>query len=140
MRSADVARRLVAAVASMSVVAVAIATAATMTLLDAAESGDRATALRLLADRADPNALGPDGTTAIMWAASNDELATARALRSARATAWASAPSRGSKVSGALLTAVWNGTPSSARSATRRGEPEARISRLGIRLESVLFD
>jgi hypothetical protein len=34
----------------------------------------------------------------------------------------------GSIVSGASLTTVWNGTPSSARRATRRGEPEARTS------------
>jgi uncharacterized protein len=50
------------------------------TLLDAAESGDRAMALRLLADRADPNALGPDGTTAIMWAAHHDHLDLVQAL------------------------------------------------------------
>jgi ankyrin repeat protein len=56
----------------------ALATAAT--LLDAAESGDRATALRLLADRADPNAPGPDGTTAIMWAAHHDDLDLVQAL------------------------------------------------------------
>jgi ankyrin repeat protein len=58
----------------------ALATAATPTLLDAAESGDRATALRLLADRADPNAPGPDGTTAIMWAAHHDDLDLVQAL------------------------------------------------------------
>ena len=56
------------------------ATAGKTTLLDAAESGDRATALRLLAEGADVNALGPDGTTAIMWAASNDDLDLVRAL------------------------------------------------------------
>ena len=65
----------------MWVVAISIAAAAaTTTLLDAAESGDRATALRLLADRADPNALGPDGTTAIMWAAHHDHLDLVQAL------------------------------------------------------------
>ena len=41
-----------------------IARAAETTLLDAAEQGDRAAALRLLAKGADPNATGPDGTTA----------------------------------------------------------------------------
>ena len=56
------------------------ATAAETTLLDAAERGDRATALRLLAKGANPNAPGPDGTTAIMWAASNDDLELVRAL------------------------------------------------------------
>ena len=57
-----------------------IATAAKTTLLEAAESGDRATALRLLAERADPNAVGPDGTTAIMYAAANNDLDLVRAL------------------------------------------------------------
>src|SRR5262245_10636948 len=54
---------------------------ATTSLLDAAESGDRATALRLLAEKGtNPNAVGPDGTTAIMWAAHNDDLALVQAL------------------------------------------------------------
>jgi ankyrin repeat protein len=39
------------------------------TLLDAVESGDRAAALSLLAEGADVRELGPDGTTALMWAA-----------------------------------------------------------------------
>jgi ankyrin repeat protein len=49
-------------------------------LLDAAEAGDRATALRLLAEKADPNTAGADGTTAIMYAAANDDLELVRAL------------------------------------------------------------
>ena len=49
-------------------------------LLDAAEAGDRATALRLLARGANVNAGGPDGTTAIMYAAANDDLELVRAL------------------------------------------------------------
>ncbi|HVH29328.1 MAG TPA: ankyrin repeat domain-containing protein [Vicinamibacterales bacterium] len=49
-------------------------------LLDAAERGDRASALDLLAKGANPNAPGPDGTTAIMWAASNSDLELVRAL------------------------------------------------------------
>jgi ankyrin repeat protein len=49
-------------------------------LLDAAEQGDRAAALRLLAKGADPDSPGPDGTTAVMWAASNDDLELVRAL------------------------------------------------------------
>jgi ankyrin repeat protein len=57
-----------------------IATAAENTLLDAAERGDRAAALQLLTKGANPNAQGPDGTTAIMWAASNDDLELVRAL------------------------------------------------------------
>ena len=64
----------------MWLAAIPIATAATTTLLDAAEPGDRAAALRLLAKGADPNAPGPDGTTAIMWAALNDDLDLVRAL------------------------------------------------------------
>jgi ankyrin repeat protein len=71
--------RLVAVVAAW-LAAISIATAAGKTLLDAAEQGDRATALRLLARGADPNVCGPDGTTAIMWAASNDDLELVRAL------------------------------------------------------------
>jgi ankyrin repeat protein len=64
-----------------SVASISIAAPATTTLLDAAESGDRAAALRLLADKGtNPNAAGPDGTTAIMWAAHNDDLALVQAL------------------------------------------------------------
>jgi ankyrin repeat protein len=55
------------------------------TLLDAAERGDRAAALQLLAKGASPNAPGPDGTTAIMWAASNGDLELVRALINAGA-------------------------------------------------------
>ena len=62
-----------------------MATAAESTLLDAVERGDRAAALRLLAGGADPNAPGPDGTTAIMWAAAADDLELVRALIKARA-------------------------------------------------------
>jgi ankyrin repeat protein len=62
------------------VAAVSIATPAKPTLLDAAEAGDRAAALKLLAERADPNTLGPDGTTATMFAAHNDDLALVQAL------------------------------------------------------------
>jgi ankyrin repeat protein len=51
-----------------------------VTLLEAAEHGDRAAALRLLARGANPNAPGPDGTTAVMWAAANDDLQLVRAL------------------------------------------------------------
>ena len=54
--------------------------AAEPTLIDAAEQGDRATALRLLAAGANPNAAGPDGTTPIMWAAANDDVELVRAL------------------------------------------------------------
>src|SRR5215510_7026150 len=50
------------------------------TLLEAAESGDRAAALRLLAEGANANVVGPDGTTAFMYAAANDDLELFRAL------------------------------------------------------------
>jgi len=56
------------------------ALAAEPSLLDAVERGDRAAALRLLAGGSNPNAPGPDGTTAIMWAAANDDLELVRAL------------------------------------------------------------
>jgi ankyrin repeat protein len=54
-------------------------------LVDAAERGDRTAALRLLAKGADPNLPGPDGTTAIMWAAANDDRELVRALIAAKA-------------------------------------------------------
>ena len=65
--------------------ATSVPMAAETTLLEAAERGDRAAALRLLATGADPNAPGPDGTTAVMWAAANDDLELVRALIEARA-------------------------------------------------------
>ena len=69
-----------AVVVAVLIAAVSIATPAKPSLLDAAESGDRAAALKLLAERADPNTVGPDGTTAIMFAAHNDDLALVQAL------------------------------------------------------------
>jgi ankyrin repeat protein len=69
-----------AAVIAVLIAAISMATPAKPTLLDAAESGDRATALRLLSERADPNTVGPDGTTAIMFAAHNDDLPLVQAL------------------------------------------------------------
>jgi uncharacterized protein len=60
---------------------VSIARPAASSLVDAAESGDRATVLRLLAEKGiNPNTPGADGTTAIMWAAHNDDLALVQAL------------------------------------------------------------
>jgi ankyrin repeat protein len=58
----------------------ALAEAAEPTIVDAAERGDRPAALQLLAKGANPNAPGPDGTTAIMWAAASDDLELVRAL------------------------------------------------------------
>jgi ankyrin repeat protein len=55
------------------------------TLVDAAERGDRAAAIELLGNGANPNEPGPDGTTAIMWAAANDDLEFVRALIAAGA-------------------------------------------------------
>ena len=54
--------------------------AAENTLLDATERADRKAALSLLAKGADPNTPGPDGTTAIMYAAANDDVELVRAL------------------------------------------------------------
>jgi uncharacterized protein len=67
-------------IAIIAVLVASIAGAAEITLVDAAERGDRATALRLLTKGAKPDTAGPDGTTAIMWAASNDDLELVRAL------------------------------------------------------------
>jgi uncharacterized protein len=51
------------------------------TLLDAAESGDRAEAMRLAAAKGtNVNAAGPDGSTAVMYAAANGDLDLVRAL------------------------------------------------------------
>jgi ankyrin repeat protein len=61
-------------------VAASAASAAELTLVDAAEKNDRAAVLRLLAKGANPNTAGPDGTTAVMWAASNGDLELVRAL------------------------------------------------------------
>jgi uncharacterized protein len=60
--------------------AASIAQAAENTLLDAAERGDRAAVARLLTKGANPNTPGPDGATAIMYAAANDDLELVRAL------------------------------------------------------------
>src|SRR5262245_16691112 len=62
------------------VATLSVAAAAETTLLDAAERGDRAAALQVLATGADPNAPGPDGTTALMYAAANDDVELVRAL------------------------------------------------------------
>src|SRR5215208_366649 len=67
--------------ATMAICGIAIiATAAEPTLLDAAERGDRAVALRMIARGANVNTPGPDGTTAVMYAAANDDVELVRAL------------------------------------------------------------
>src|SRR5215831_19178061 len=60
--------------------ATSTAKAANTTLLDAAESNDRATAMRLLSQGANPNAVSADGATAIMYAAANGDVDLVRAL------------------------------------------------------------
>lgn len=65
---------------AVCIAASATAAASDRTLIEAAEQGDRAAALRLLAAGADPNAPGPDGTTAVMWAAAHDDVELVRAL------------------------------------------------------------
>ncbi|PWT81108.1 MAG: hypothetical protein C5B57_11140 [Blastocatellia bacterium] len=71
---------LLVAVGAVWLAAISSAAAAETTLVGAAEEGDRATVMGLLAKGADPNGAGPDGTTAIMWAASNDDPDLVRAL------------------------------------------------------------
>jgi ankyrin repeat protein len=79
-------RKFVAAIAVLlagTSMAVAADTAAPngSALLDAAESGDHAAAIRLIGVKgANVNATGPDGSTAIMYAAANDDLELVRAL------------------------------------------------------------
>ena len=65
---------------AICVIVASTAVAAELTLLGAAEQGDRAAALRLLAKGANPNTPGADGTTAILYAAANDDLELVRAL------------------------------------------------------------
>ncbi len=72
--------RCVVVIGAVWIVATQVATAAETSLLDAAERGDRAAAMRLLASGANVNDPGPDGTTALMWAASNEDLELVRAL------------------------------------------------------------
>ena len=70
----------IVAVAAIALCLSTPASAAEPTLLEAAEQGDRAAVLRLLAKGADANVTGPDGTTPLMWAAANDDPELVRAL------------------------------------------------------------
>ena len=73
--------RCVVVIGAVWIAATQVAAAAEPALLlDAAERGDRAAAMQLLSKGANPNTPGPDGTTALMWAASNDDLELVRAL------------------------------------------------------------
>ncbi|MBM42055.1 MAG: hypothetical protein CL483_09065 [Acidobacteria bacterium] len=58
-----------------------------LALLDAIQLGDTGTVRRLLGDGTSPDASGPDGTTALHWAAESDAVEIARALVGAGATA-----------------------------------------------------
>jgi ankyrin repeat protein len=80
MQNCSAARAGLVAALALLIAANSFVSAAENTLLDAAERGDRKAALSLLAKGADPNTPGPDGTTAIMWAASNDDIELVRAL------------------------------------------------------------
>lgn len=73
-------RKFLAGIAVLAASA-ALMAASDPTLLDAAEAGDHATALRLVtAKGTNVNAAGPDGATAIMYAAANGDVELVRAL------------------------------------------------------------
>ena len=73
-------RKFAAAIAVLLACA-SLTPAAEMTPLAAAESGDHAAAMRLASTRgANVNATGADGTTAIMYAAANNDVELVRAL------------------------------------------------------------
>ncbi len=73
-------RRFVAAIAVLAAGS-AMTFAGSPSLLETAESGDHIAAMRLAtAKGADVNATGADGTTAVMYAASNNDLELVRAL------------------------------------------------------------
>jgi ankyrin repeat protein len=70
-----------AAASAALLVGASMMMAAEMTPLAAIENGDHSTAMRLAATKgANVNAAGPDGTTAIMYAAANGDLELVRAL------------------------------------------------------------
>jgi ankyrin repeat protein len=77
-------RKFVATIAILlagASIALAADALADTTLLDAAESGDHPAAMRLVtAKGVNVNAIGADGTTAVMYAAANDDLELVRAL------------------------------------------------------------
>ncbi|MCU1338796.1 MAG: hypothetical protein JWO19_4377 [Bryobacterales bacterium] len=74
-------RNFLASIAVLLACASMIVAAESTTLLDMAESGDHAAAMRLVSAKgANVNATGADGSTAIMYAAANDDLELVRAL------------------------------------------------------------
>jgi ankyrin repeat protein len=72
--------RRILIVAALFAAATSVVAAAENALLDAAERGDRAAVVRLLARGENPNTPGPDGTTPIMYAAANNDVELVRAL------------------------------------------------------------
>ena len=74
-------RRLVTAIALLVAGAAMMAAADTTSLLNAAQIGDHATVMRLVNTKgANVNTTGPDGSTAVMYAAANGDLELVRAL------------------------------------------------------------
>ncbi len=73
-------RLRLAAFAAVALAASTAAVASDSALLDALETGDRATARKLLEQGADAKARGPDGTTALMWAAYHQDVELVRGL------------------------------------------------------------
>lgn len=69
----------------IAVVSAAFAGVANATLLEAAEEGDHAAAMRFLEQGADVNERAPDGSTALMWAAYHGDAELVRALVAAGA-------------------------------------------------------
>jgi ankyrin repeat protein len=67
--------------------AVVVSAAPPVPLADAAKRMDRATVQSLLAKKIDPNSAHPDGSTALHWAAHQDDLETAKLLLKAGANA-----------------------------------------------------
>jgi ankyrin repeat protein len=73
--------RVVSSVVLLAVlVTTAVFAAGDTRLVTAVKAGDSATALALLAKKADPNAGEPDGTTPLHWAIRNDDAALAERL------------------------------------------------------------
>jgi ankyrin repeat protein len=56
-----------------------------VSLVEAAQNGDRAQALKQISGNADANVTAADGSTALLWAAHNDDVELARALIAAKA-------------------------------------------------------
>ncbi|MFN0104601.1 MAG: ankyrin repeat domain-containing protein [Bryobacteraceae bacterium] len=69
------------------IVAVTVSAAPPVSLADAAKRMDRPAIQTLLNQKADPNTAHPDGTTALHWAAHQDDLETARLLLKSGANA-----------------------------------------------------